>query len=825
MARRAQPIRTLALTIVACAAWLSPLAGLASARSPELVPGRYIVVFKGSVADPGRETRERERAGGFRSRYRYSRAVKGFAARLSPTQAERLRHDPEVAFVSRDRVVRASAWVPLAAGEPAPPTGVRRIEAATTASVRQAAGAGVAVIDTGVDLSHPDLNAANGKNCIGSGTAQDDNGHGTHVAGSIAARNDGAGVVGVAPGTLVHAVKVLGADGSGTTAQVVCGIDWVTANAAALNIKVANMSLGGIGPPVQSCATTTDAEHKAICNSTAAGVTYVVAAGNSAWDFDYAPEPDTPAAYPEVLTVTAVADGDGQPGAAAGSVKCAPGPGDSDDRHAGFSNYAATVGGQSHTIAGPGVCIRSTWPGGDYDTISGTSMATPHVAGSVALCLGEGSAAGPCAGLTPAQIVQRMRTTAADRTLAVPGYGFTGDPSHAVSGKYFGYLDWDGPAPVEPAISVSPSNLPGAVTGRAYSQTLTASGGDSPYTFSVTSGSLPAGLSLSSSGALTGTPQAVGTSNFTVTATDDDGLTGARAYSLTVSQLAVSPTSLPAGVTGSEYGPVQLAASGGTGPYTFAVTGGSLPTGLTLGSSGSLSGTPTATGTFNFRVRATDGADGSFGLRDYTVSISAPSSGSGDGGGGDGGDGGGDTGGGGTGGDTGGGTGGDTGGGATVGGSTAVSETTIASPVTATRLDTLRPALALLRMSVRRFRAATAGPSARSAAPLGTRVTWMLSEPARVTFRVQRALAGRLVRGRCVRATRANRRRKPCTRYVAVRGTFTRAGVRGANAMRFMGRIGGRRLAPGRYRLVASARDAAGNRSLLRRTGFRIVRR
>src|SRR5204862_6830892 len=129
--------------------------------------------------------------------------------------------------------------------------------------------------------------SASRKNCNRSGqTARDDNGHGTHVAGTIAARNNGAGVVGVAPATKLYAVKVVNAQGSGTDAQVICGIDWVTANAATLGIKVANMSLGGPGADDGNCGNTNaDALHRAICNSVAAGVTYVVAAGNSSEDF------------------------------------------------------------------------------------------------------------------------------------------------------------------------------------------------------------------------------------------------------------------------------------------------------------------------------------------------------------------------------------------------------------------------------------------------------------------------------------------------------------------------------------------------------------
>ncbi|HLL86630.1 MAG TPA: S8 family serine peptidase, partial [Thermoleophilaceae bacterium] len=239
-------------------------------RTEEKIPDRYVVLFDRSTESPAAETERRERRDGFRARFVYRRAVKGFAAKLSPRQVERLEADPDVLSVTPDRKVRATA--DLAPGEPTPPPGVRRIGAATTTGAREASGARVAVIDTGVDLGHRELNAASGTNCVAPGAAaQDENGHGTHVAGTIAGRNDGAGVVGVAPGTKVDAVKVLDASGSGSASQVICGIDWVTSTRTdgdpSNDIAVANMSLGGLGPPVQACATTTDPEHRAICNS------------------------------------------------------------------------------------------------------------------------------------------------------------------------------------------------------------------------------------------------------------------------------------------------------------------------------------------------------------------------------------------------------------------------------------------------------------------------------------------------------------------------------------------------------------------------------
>src|SRR5881397_3266897 len=192
-------------------------------------PKTYIVVFRPGVA-PGAKTDDVERRIGFASDFRYASALQGFAARLNLAQLSRLRADPDVAFVSADRVLHAIGSVPIKAGDTAPP-GMRRIGAATTTTVREASTA-------------------------------------------IVAKNNGSGVTGVAPGTKIYAVKVINAQGSGTDAQVICGIDWVTANAATLGIKVANMSLGGPGADDGNCGNSIgDALHRAICNSVAAGVT------------------------------------------------------------------------------------------------------------------------------------------------------------------------------------------------------------------------------------------------------------------------------------------------------------------------------------------------------------------------------------------------------------------------------------------------------------------------------------------------------------------------------------------------------------------------
>ena len=229
------------------------------------------------------------------------------------------------------------------------------------------------MIDTGVQANHPDLKVAQQKNCslFGIGGAGDQNGHGTHVAGTIGALDNQQGVVGMAPGARIWNVRVLNAAGIGMQSDIICGIDYVAANAG--SIEVANMSLGGEGSDDGNCGQTDgDAEHEAICAAVNAGVTFAVAAGNETQDAANV----APASYDEVITVSALADFNGQPGGGAASTCTA----DEDDTLASFSNFGSDV-----DIIAPGVCIESTYMGSSYDTLSGTSMASPHVAGAAAL--------------------------------------------------------------------------------------------------------------------------------------------------------------------------------------------------------------------------------------------------------------------------------------------------------------------------------------------------------------------------------------------------------------------------------------------------------
>jgi subtilisin len=318
--------------------------------------------------------------------YRY--ALTGYAARMSEQAADHVSRDPRVASVARDRVVTAAAPREKVAAprekEASPavaqsvPTGIDRIDGELS-STASGDGTGsvdvdVAVIDTGIDVDHPDLDVVGGTNCVRGGRSYDDgNGHGTHVAGTIGARDDAYGVAGVAPGARLWAVRVLNDRGSGSWSSIICGVDWITAHNT--TIEVANMSLGGSGTePSGAGCSTGDALHDAVCTSVAAGITYAVAAGNSSADA----ATFVPAAYDEVITVSALADFDGLSGGGAAAT-CR---GDVDDTFADFSNHGADV-----DLIAPGVCITSTWPDGGYDTISGTSMASPHVAGAAALYL------------------------------------------------------------------------------------------------------------------------------------------------------------------------------------------------------------------------------------------------------------------------------------------------------------------------------------------------------------------------------------------------------------------------------------------------------
>ncbi len=373
---------TLVLGASGMSATAAPVAG-------DLTSGSYVVVLKDGSAARTLATAQAERFG-FDLGHVYTTALQGYSATMPASVAASLEQLPSVEWVQQDTPVSIDAQTL--------PTGIDRAnaDASPTAAIDgsdQRVDVDVAVIDTGADLTHPDLNIyrAGAKNCsIGAVNANDLHGHGSHVSGTIGAIDNGSGVVGMAPGARIWPVKVLTDTGSGLNSDVICGIDYVASHAD--EIEVANMSLGGSGTDDGNCGLSNDdAMHTAICNAVDAGITFVVAAGNDSEDA----KNFTPAAYDEVITVSALADFNGQPGGGAAST-CRS---DVDDTFADFSNYGADV-----DIIAPGVCIYSTSMLGGYATLSGTSMASPHVAGAAALY----KATHPSA--TPAQVKSALRS-------------------------------------------------------------------------------------------------------------------------------------------------------------------------------------------------------------------------------------------------------------------------------------------------------------------------------------------------------------------------------------------------------------------------------
>jgi len=249
---------------------------------------------------------------------------------------------------------QAEEPAPTAPGTQETPWGINRVKAPAAWATSRGQGVKLVVIDTGIDMTHPELSGIlkGGWNAISTAaTFNDDNGHGTHCAGTIAAKDDDKGVVGVAPAIDLYGVKVLDANGSGTFDDVIAGMLWAVEN----KMEIASMSLGA-SQGNQALADAVEAMRKG-------GVTLIAAAGNSGRSVGY------PAAYPGAIAVAAS---------------------DSGDRLASFSSRGPSV-----AAIAPGVNVKSTYMGGGYDSLSGTSMATPHVAGLAALYIATHKGATP----------------------------------------------------------------------------------------------------------------------------------------------------------------------------------------------------------------------------------------------------------------------------------------------------------------------------------------------------------------------------------------------------------------------------------------------
>ena len=377
----------LALALAACQDASTPLAPSveAPAAAEAAAPGKYVVVFRSDVSDAPGLARALVREHGGTLRFTYASALKGFAVHnLSAAAAEALARNPRVAYVEPDAPARlmdvqaSATW------------GIDRVDQLdlplSGTYVYNATGAGVNayILDTGVRITHTLFggraqyipNGANGDFVgDGHGSAADCHGHGSHVAGTI-----GSTTYGVAKGVSLWGGRVVNCSGSGDVSMAIAAVDWITANAP--RPAVVNMSLGY--GDVQAL-------RDAVERSIAAGVSYAVAAGNGHWLFGTPQNACTqsPAGAPNAVTVGAT---------------------DSNDREASFSNYGTCV-----DILAPGVNILSTWYDGDAasNTISGTSMATPHVVGAMALYLQSNPTA------TPAQVTAALKGSAVSNTISL----------------------------------------------------------------------------------------------------------------------------------------------------------------------------------------------------------------------------------------------------------------------------------------------------------------------------------------------------------------------------------------------------------------------
>ncbi|HXF96623.1 MAG TPA: S8 family peptidase [Gemmatimonadales bacterium] len=309
-----------------------------------MIPGQYIVVFRDAVADPAALADRLVQTHGGAVLFRYASALRGFAARLPEAAVTALLRHPEVAYLEADRRVTLDATQSMDAN--GDPWGLDRIDerslplSGSYTYTRTGSGVRAYIIDTGIYTAHSQFGgrASNVYDVFG-GNGQDCNGHGTHVAGTV-----GAATWGVAKQAYLRGVRVLNCSGSGTISGIIAGVDWVRQNH--LKPAVANLSLGG---GFSSSLNT------AVTNLANAGVFVAVAAGNSNADAcNY-----SPASASAVYT-------------AAASTRS--------DSKASYSNWGTCVDGYA-----PGSAIKSSWLNGGTNTISGTSMASPHVAGVAVL--------------------------------------------------------------------------------------------------------------------------------------------------------------------------------------------------------------------------------------------------------------------------------------------------------------------------------------------------------------------------------------------------------------------------------------------------------
>jgi PKD repeat protein len=527
----------LAMTIIGIPA----IPALAAAVSPPAAPGgselvSVIVTLDGRGGLPEEAaTRAAEVVDGTVG-YVYRHALKGFSMELPAAAIPALERRPGVVSVERDVEVRIDAQTL--------PTGVDRVEGDLNPGAANFSGVDIAVLDSGVwfdvtpngAVSHEDLRLTKVSDCTGAvfyplfggcqGGGNDDNGHGTHVAGILGACDNDIGSLGTAPCATIWSIKIIGANGSGSGGALLAGVDLVTANAD--EIEVANMSFTLSGPLA--------AFETAVGNAIDAGVVMVAAAGNDSMDAANVP----PANIPGVITVSAITDYNGAPGGGA-MPTCRTAP---DDTFADYSNYGEVV-----DIAAPGSCIYSTYLDNGYTTFSGTSMAAPAVAGAAARYIAE-------TGVTP----QDAAGVSAVRDALVAGgiaqssaCGFSGDPDETaepllyLDGSAFNGSDACGDG--EP-----PANQPPVASFMSSCSDLTcdfdASGStdEDPATLSYAwdfgDGTTGTGIAPSHAYANGGSYQV------TLTVTDNDGLTDTTTQTVTPTEPPPGDLTMTVGVAG-----------------------------------------------------------------------------------------------------------------------------------------------------------------------------------------------------------------------------------------------------------------------------------
>lgn len=419
---------------------------------PSIIPGQFVVTMREDIKDlPGLLDNilpPLRNSSGLEEVVRFNGLFKGFTFRarrpkLQTGLLQALLSLPHIKHIEPDQLFYpAVATVNSIGGKWEVPTGIFRMRSAMynkrstelawiqpNVTKRDVV---VAVLDTGIDAGHPDLvgNVMGGLSFVGEDPLEDLNGHGTHVAGTISANNNGFGTSGVYPGTKVFALQVFNKLGTGSTSSIVSAINWLATYGRGKKIRVANMSLGG-------------PSSVAVCNAAyfavKAGITFVVASGNQGRSM----MGSSPANCPTTLAVTSMSDYDGLPG----GYGTPEGEDDLDDTHTDFSNWGHESTAE-RTIAGPGRLILSTWSRkacgtygmqcvswGPWAFLSGTSMACPHVAAVVARCY----RAGVCNAEADTEMAKIMAFTK-EYNEAHPKYGFLGDPSRPVPDKVFGHL-------------------------------------------------------------------------------------------------------------------------------------------------------------------------------------------------------------------------------------------------------------------------------------------------------------------------------------------------------------------------------------------------